>query len=73
MSHDDQCSGLPAWLGTTELSDARLPTGAYYRQIAREIEQLAEHSQLPEVREDLHELAERFRRMAEHRERSRDE
>jgi hypothetical protein len=49
------------------MSDDR-PSPAYYRRVASEIEALAAHSQIPEVRRELLELAERFRRMAEHRE-----
>jgi hypothetical protein len=48
------------------MSDQR-PTAEYYRRIAGEIEQLAQQSQLPEVRRELLDLAERFRRMAERR------
>ena len=50
------------------MSDPR-PTAEYYRRIAGEIEQLAERSQLPDIRRELLDLAERFRRMAERRER----
>ncbi len=67
-SPDEQRSGLPALVGATEMSDQR-PSAEYYRRIAAEIEQLAEQSQLPEVRRELRELAERFRRMAQRRER----
>ncbi len=49
------------------MSDPR-PSPAYYRRIAREIEQAAVQSQLPDLRRELIELAERFRRMAERRE-----
>ncbi|HUC10669.1 MAG TPA: hypothetical protein VL985_09630 [Stellaceae bacterium] len=51
------------------MSGEQLPTAEYYRNVADEIRQLAERSQLPEVRRELLELAERFRRMAEHVER----
>jgi hypothetical protein len=58
----------PACLrGATEMSDMR-PTAAYYRQMAAEVEQLAQQAQSAEVRRELQELAERFRRMAERRE-----
>jgi len=49
------------------MSDTR-PSAAYYRRMASEIEQFAQQSQLSEVRRELLELAERFRRMAERRE-----
>lgn len=48
------------------MSDPR-PRAAYYRRIAGEIEALAEQSRLPEVKRELRELAERFRRMADRR------
>ena len=48
------------------MSDPR-PSAEYYRRIAAEIEELAAQSQLPEVRRELLDLAERFRRMAERR------
>jgi hypothetical protein len=51
------------------MSDPR-PSAGYYRQVAAEIEQLAERSQTPDVRRELLDLAERFRRMAEHRDRA---
>jgi hypothetical protein len=60
-------SGLPAAADTAEMSDSR-PSAEYYRRMASEIEELAAQSQLPEVRRELRELAERFRRMAERRE-----
>ena len=44
------------------------PSAQYYRRVAAEIVQLAEQSQSPEVRRELLELAERFKRMAERRE-----
>jgi hypothetical protein len=47
-----------------------LPTAEYYRQMATEIERLARQAQSAEVRRELLEIAERFRRMAERRERS---
>ena len=49
------------------MSDDR-PSAEYYRRVAAEIERLAEQSQTPEVRRELLELAERFRRMADRRE-----
>jgi hypothetical protein len=45
------------------------PTAAYYRRVADEIEQLARQTQVPDVQRELLELAERFHRMAERRER----
>jgi hypothetical protein len=48
------------------MSDPR-PSAEYYRRVAAEIEQLAERSQLPDVRHELLGPAERFRRMATHR------
>jgi hypothetical protein len=49
------------------MSDQR-PDAAYYRRMAAEVEELAKQSVSPEVRRELLELAERFRRMAERRE-----
>lgn len=54
------------------MSDDR-PSTAYYRRVADEIEQLAGQSHTPEVRRELLDLARRFRRMAERRERCRDD
>jgi hypothetical protein len=48
-------------------SDDR-PSAEYYRRVAAEIEALAKHSQSPELRRELLDLAERFRRMADRRE-----
>ena len=50
------------------MSDQR-PTADYYRQVAGEIEALAQQSQMPEMKRELLDLAERFRRMAERRDR----
>jgi hypothetical protein len=47
--------------------DDKRPTADYYRRMAAEIEQLAEQAQSPEMRHELRQLAERFRRMAERR------
>jgi hypothetical protein len=47
------------------------PDAAYYRQRADEIEELAARSQSPDIRRELLEIAERFRRMAERREQKR--
>lgn len=49
------------------MSDDR-PSAGYYRRVAAEIMRLAEQSHTPEVRRELLDLAERFKRMAEHRE-----
>jgi len=49
------------------MSDDR-PSAEYYRRVAAEIERLAGQSQTPEVRRELLELAERFKRMAGRRE-----
>jgi HAMP domain-containing protein len=46
------------------MGDDRLPNADYYRRIAKQIRELAERAQFPEVRTELLELAERFRRMA---------
>jgi hypothetical protein len=46
------------------MRDAQQPTTAYYRKISREIKELASRAELPEVRRDMLELAERFDRMA---------
>jgi hypothetical protein len=59
---------LAAVAGATEVSDPR-PSADYYRRIAAEIDALAEQSAQPEVRRELQNLAERFRRMAARRER----
>ncbi|HWD57552.1 MAG TPA: hypothetical protein VG308_04685 [Stellaceae bacterium] len=50
------------------MSDPR-PSAEYYRSVAAEIDALAEQSRVPEVQRELRVLAERFRRMAERRER----
>jgi hypothetical protein len=65
-SPDVQRSGLPEPSGATEMSDPR-PSAEYYRRVAAEIEELAERTQLPDVRAELLDLAKRFRRMAERR------
>lgn len=46
------------------MSGGQEPNEKYYRQIAKEIRELASTAQLPEVRRELLELAERFERMA---------
>lgn len=48
------------------------PSTAYYRRVAAEIEALAQQSQVPEVRRELLDLAARFKRMADRRERCAD-
>ncbi|HEY1797910.1 MAG TPA: hypothetical protein VGG57_17485 [Stellaceae bacterium] len=54
------------------MSDDR-PSAEYYRRVAAEIARLAEQSQTPEVRRELVDLARRFTRMAERRERCADD
>lgn len=44
--------------------DELAPTAAYYRKTAEEIRGLASKVQLPDVRREMLELAERFDRMA---------
>jgi aspartate/glutamate racemase len=51
------------------MNGEQLPTAEYYRKVAQEIRRFAEQSQLPEVRRELLDLAERFDRMAQHIER----
>jgi len=51
------------------MSDEQLPSAGYYREMARKISELAIKSQIPDVRRDLVELAERFARMAAYVER----
>ena len=46
------------------MKEPRSPSAAYYRQVAAEILGLARKTRLPELRAELIELAERFRRMA---------
>jgi hypothetical protein len=41
------------------------PTAAYYRKTAEDLRDLADKAQVPEVRRDLLQLAERFDRLAE--------
>ena len=69
-SQNEQRSGLPAVSRATEMSDPR-PTAEYYRRVAAEIDALAAKSAEPELRRELQNLAERFRRMAERREQER--
>ena len=45
------------------------PTPEYYRRMAKQMRELAGRAQLPEVRRELLEFAERFHRMAEYVER----
>ena len=42
------------------------PTAAYYRKTADDLRKLAGNAQLPEVRRELLDLAERFERLAEY-------
>jgi hypothetical protein len=58
--------------GRDPMSDDR-PSAEYYRRVAAEIEQLARQSQNPEVRRELLDLARRFQRMADRRERCPDD
>jgi hypothetical protein len=44
--------------------DEQGPTAAYYRKVAAQIRDLACRAQLPEVRSEMADLAERFDRMA---------
>ena len=46
------------------------PTAAYYRKTAEDLRELAGNAQLPEVRRELLELAERFERLAEYLEKT---
>ena len=46
------------------------PTAAYYRDTAENLRKLAGTAQLPEVRRELLELAERFDRLAEYLEKT---
>jgi hypothetical protein len=50
------------------MSDNR-PSADYYRSVAGELERLAGETRSPDIQRELRELAERFRRMAERRER----
>jgi hypothetical protein len=59
-------SGL--WRGILE-REGQQHNATYYRRLAREIWQLALHSRQPEIRVELIEISERFRRMADHLER----
>lgn len=53
------------------MKSIRPSAAAYYRKKAEDIEELAEQSKHTEVRRDLLEVAERFRRLADHVERLR--
>jgi hypothetical protein len=44
--------------------DEQGPTAAYYRKVAAQIRDLAHSVQLPEVRSEMADLAERFERLA---------
>lgn len=54
---------------TGRMSGEQLPTAEYYRNVAKEIRLIAERAQLPDVRHELFDLAERFERLAAHIER----
>lgn len=47
------------------MSGEQRPSAEYYRNTAEEIRRLAERAQLPEVRRDLLDLADRFERLAD--------
>jgi hypothetical protein len=51
------------------MADEQEPTAAYYRQVAKEIRDLATHAQNPDIRREMSEIAERFERMADYVER----
>jgi hypothetical protein len=59
-------SGL--WRGILK-REGQQNNATYYRRLAREIWQLALQSRQPEIRVELIEISERFRRMADHLER----
>ena len=46
------------------MSDAEQPTPELYRGLAEKLRELADQSDLPDIRGDLLDLAERFERMA---------
>jgi uncharacterized protein Yka (UPF0111/DUF47 family) len=48
------------------MTDTQQRTAAYYRKTAEDLRVLAGKAQLPEVRRELLELAERFDRMADY-------
>ena len=52
------------------MTDEKLPTAAYYRKTAEDLRELAGNAQLPEVRRELLDLAERFDRLAEYLEKT---
>jgi hypothetical protein len=68
MAPDEQRFGLAFSIGPYRVSDPR-PTADYYRRVATELEELAAQTQSPDVRRELLDLADRFRRMAARRER----
>jgi hypothetical protein len=51
------------------MAEEQAPTAAYYRQVAKEIRDLATHVKTPDVRREMFEIAERFERMADYVER----
>jgi hypothetical protein len=55
---------LEGYIGTGGVASAKEPTAAYYRAVAEEIVRNARKAQNPDIRSELLELAERFRRMA---------
>jgi hypothetical protein len=50
------------------MRNVRLPSAAYYRQVSADIIELAKTTRQPELRRELLEFAERFRRMADYAE-----
>ena len=47
------------------MSDEQQASAGHYREIAEKIRQLARQARIPEVREELFDLADEFDRMAE--------
>jgi hypothetical protein len=48
------------------MAEEREPTAAYYRQVAKQIRDLATNAQNPDVRHEMFEIAERFKRLADY-------
>jgi len=51
--------------GDMAMSDERRATGEHYREIAEKIRQVARQSDIPQIREDLFDLADRLDQMAQ--------
>jgi hypothetical protein len=51
------------------MAEEQEATAAYYRQVAKEIRDLATHAQNPDIGREMSEIAERFERMADYVER----